>query len=122
MRFKILALALSALQVSCDRTHLTAGFADMPSDQELTVTEKAIVDRRMGEFLGLGSQAETHRLKTLDYRSGTTKVCGLVGQEWFFAGYLTENAGTGSFSIIAVIDTTDLRAPEGIDINKLCRS
>lgn len=122
MRFRTLLFVLAASLASCDRAPLTMGFSKVPGDRELTATEKAIVDQRMGEFLRLGTPADTVQLKTLRYDSGRSKVCGLVGHEWFLAGDLTQNAGTGGFSIIAVVDTTDLRAPDGIDINKLCRS
>lgn len=122
MRFTILLIMLPLLLASCDRAPLSMIYSNMPSDYEISAAEKAVVEGGLAKFLNVDTLPRTEHVKTLKYASGTVKVCGLMGNERLFAGYLLGAPGNQTFDVIAVADISDPFATNGIDVERLCRS
>ena len=121
MKLRTLLLAFAALVVSCDRAPMLTAYSNMPSDYEISIAEKAVVEEALGKFLRMETPVPAEKLKTLKYSAVNVKVCGFVGRDRFFSGYLSGVPGNQQFEITVVADISGGYTPDGIDVQKLCR-
>ena len=120
MRYLILALML--LAAGCDRAPVSLIYSNIPSDYSIAADERAVVEASLGTFLGLEPAPNTQQVKTLKYEAGRVKVCGLIGHDRLFAGYLLGAPGSQRFDVVTVTDISNPDAIGGIDIVRLCRA
>lgn len=106
---------------SCDPAPLGIVFDKLPSEHQLSESERAAVEGGLRKYAPTLTMSSL-KLKSSGSSSGTTNVCGLVNGQQFFAGYLYSDADGSRFNVKIVEDAVSVGPGKKVDVRKLCGS